>query len=138
MKYEGILDRHIRDAEPESQCPETEGEEGIALNVQQLTGIWTIVFSFAIAGIVAKFLVPFMDNTKDKWATEKLQKFDQWCNPIDMPIKESIPERHDTVETASESDSNTDWVRKERLRRVNSRVSDYQSCDGGSIVSLSA
>jgi len=42
MKYEGVLDRHIRTAEPESQCPDNEGEEGIALNVEQLMGIWYV------------------------------------------------------------------------------------------------
>ena len=137
MKYEGILDRHIRDAQPESQCPDNEGEEGIALNVQQLTGIWTIVFSFALAGILAKCLLPFMDNTKDTWATQKLQKFDQWCNPIDMPIKENVETKEMIPETESETDSNSDWVKSERLRRMSSRNTDYQSCESGSNISLS-
>ncbi|CAB9525071.1 receptor ionotropic, kainate 3 [Seminavis robusta] len=85
MKYEGVLDRHIFAATPQSQCPEREGEEGIALNVEQLTGIWTVVFGFAFAGLMATMLGP-MFKKKDKWAEKKLNRYDQWCNPVENPI----------------------------------------------------
>ena len=57
MKYNGYMTQHIREAQPISQCPAQEGQGSrIGLTIQQLTGIWVNVFSFALAGIIAKFI----------------------------------------------------------------------------------
>lgn len=88
MKYEGVLDRHIREATPQSQCLDNEGEEGIALNVEQLTGIWTVVFGFALVGLMATLLGPIFDTRKFQWAERRLARYDQWSNIVDDPLTE--------------------------------------------------
>ena len=66
MKYEGVLDRHIRTAEPESQCPDNEGEEGIALNVEQLMGIW-----YVPSAHLDRFMLPCLECSYQPYATPR-------------------------------------------------------------------
>lgn len=79
MKYEGLLTEHLRNAEPLSQCAaEQQQSEGIGLTIHQLTGIWVIVFSFAVGGLMAKGF-GFLNSKKVKtMEVQKVLIYDQW------------------------------------------------------------
>uniref|UniRef100_A0A7S4RFW6 Ionotropic glutamate receptor C-terminal domain-containing protein n=1 Tax=Ditylum brightwellii TaxID=49249 RepID=A0A7S4RFW6_9STRA len=82
MKNEGVLNRVSSESFPDNSCPET-GGEGSSLNVEQMTGIWIIVFGFALVGVWArlyrKHITPVWKETKrrERW----LERYDQWGNP---------------------------------------------------------
>ena len=126
MKYEGVLDRHIRQAQPESQCPDNEGEEGIALNVEQLMGIWMVVFGFAFLGVLVSLLSPIFCRTRDQWAEQRLYRYDQWCNPVENPQAQEISKllsKDPTGAAIGDTESDTDEsvhckVTTLRLRKV--------------------
>ena len=117
VKYEGVLfDRHIRQVQPESQCLDNEGEEGIALNipVEKLMGIWTVVFGFSFLGLLISPLSPVFCRAKDQWSEEQLYRYDQWCNPVENPqAQESgklIAEKDSEV-VIGDTESDTDQSR---------------------------
>jgi len=76
------LNRVSSESFPDNSCPET-GGEGSSLNVEQMTGIWIIVFGFALVGVWArlyrKHITPVWKETKrrERW----LERYDQWGNP---------------------------------------------------------
>ena len=136
MKYEGILDRHIRQAQPESQCPDNEGEEGIALNVEQLMGIWMVVFGFAFLGLLISLLSPIFCRNRDQWAEQRLYRYDQWCNPVENPqAQESskLLSKGNTGAVIGDTESDTDEsvhckVTTLKLRKVSFQGSDSDKC----------
>ena len=86
QKAEGGMTYALAGATPSSQCPET-GGEGSALNIQQLTGVWVITFSFALIALFVKLISRRCrrknqinaGNTSRK--ERALRRFDQWGNP---------------------------------------------------------
>jgi hypothetical protein len=83
-KFHGYLHRNLLAATPQSQCP-VEGGEGTALDVQQLTGVWVIAFSFALFGLVLKCYfssrVLSWRHRKEEDRPRRLLRPDQWLNP---------------------------------------------------------
>jgi len=90
-KADSVMTKTLAAAAPRSQCPET-GGEGSALNVQQLTGVWVITFSFALLALLAKFIVSctrrrLNRNARVDSKTSELERrisfnrYDQWGNP---------------------------------------------------------
>lgn len=62
MKNEGVFARIAEISRPVSTCPAKEGQEGEALTITQLTGIWVVSFGFAIAGLIATAFQPFLQK----------------------------------------------------------------------------
>lgn len=60
LKNEGVFDRQVLTGKPQSQCPTGEGEEGEALGITQLSGIWVVSFGFAIAGLLVTYVQPYV------------------------------------------------------------------------------
>eukprot|EP00581_Thalassiosira_minuscula_P013316 CAMPEP_0183713660 /NCGR_PEP_ID=MMETSP0737-20130205/8441_1 /TAXON_ID=385413 /ORGANISM="Thalassiosira miniscula, Strain CCMP1093" /LENGTH=692 /DNA_ID=CAMNT_0025942479 /DNA_START=189 /DNA_END=2264 /DNA_ORIENTATION=+ len=94
-KADSIMTKTLASALPKSQCPET-GGEGSALNVQQLTGVWVITFSFALIALLAKFILscPLQRNRLARVGTKNItterripfNRYDQWGNPAPYDV----------------------------------------------------
>jgi Ligand-gated ion channel len=56
MKSDGIYDKILLDSKPDRSCFHHETGEGSSLSVSQLSGIWTVSFTFAIVGLIHTFL----------------------------------------------------------------------------------
>ena len=54
-KADGVMTKTLAASSPMSQCP-SQGGEGSALNVQQLTGVWVIAFLFALFGLFVRLV----------------------------------------------------------------------------------
>ncbi|CAB9520799.1 glutamate receptor [Seminavis robusta] len=97
MKYEGLLTQKLNEAQPANQCAAaSQQNEGIGLTVQQLTGIWVIVFTFALGGLIAKAVNYYQRRNKSSSFSQLVWHYDQWGRPIpnlelDDWRKESIP-----------------------------------------------
>jgi len=66
-KNEGIFDRQLIINRPVSVCPsQTQGEEGDALDIPQLSGIWIVSFGFASIGLIVTFLTPKIEKARKK------------------------------------------------------------------------
>jgi len=88
IKTDGVMTSTLKASRPESQCPET-GGEGSALNVQQLTGVWVITFSFVLFALLARFVsrpkrhLRCKQVENDSGGKERvlmLYRYDQWGN----------------------------------------------------------
>jgi len=102
-----------------------------------------VVFGFAIAGILAKLLVPLLYYGKNEWAEERLYRYDQWCNPVDNMVEP--PEGDKPVASGDDIFTTSDDTEKSRpdqhltkRRKVLSKASngsEHQSCgsDGVSV-----
>jgi hypothetical protein len=66
LKNNAVFDRALRKNQPKLVCPlsKEKSDQGIALNLSKLTGIWIVSFSFAIAGLIATLL---------RWKSERLR-----------------------------------------------------------------
>jgi hypothetical protein len=81
MKSDGVMNRALVSASPESQCPVPE-EEGSALSPQQLTGVWMLTFGFAFIALVIKCVYRRRANMACRGEYERgLRRYDQWLNP---------------------------------------------------------
>merc|ERR1719491_1108317 len=99
-KNEGVLERELNLARPKNMCSNQERSvEGNALSIQQLTGIWVIVFGFAICGIMARLLNPMTKKLgeKESMKVKSLIRVDQWGNPT----------CHDVITKGSKFDMDT-------------------------------
>lgn len=89
IKNDGVMAKELIAAEPINVCPPKE-EESSSLSIQDLTGIWMFSFSFAVAGLVAKF-VQGCSRRREAKATSgtrvrALQRYDHWGNPTSHDI----------------------------------------------------
>jgi len=103
-----------------------------------------VVFGFAIAGILAKFLVPLLCYEKNKWAEERLYRYDQWCNPVENSVEPPEGDQpgasgDDICSTTSDdTEKNRPDQHLTKRRKVLSKASngsEYQSC-GSDVVSV--
>jgi hypothetical protein len=83
LKNDGVYDKELLAARPESQCPVVERGEGSALSIQQLTGIWVVSFGFAFAGLVVTFLMPRIERMRKKHI-QSVIGYDQTGQRINM------------------------------------------------------
>jgi len=83
MKNDGVYDKELLAARPESQCPVDEGGEGSALSIEQLTGIWVVSFGFAIIGLVVTFVSPRVERCR-KSHVHSVIGYDQTGNRINI------------------------------------------------------
>ena len=90
MKNDGLLNKEYGFYRPSSRCPES-GGEGSSLTVAQLTGIWMISFSFAFAGLIAKFVTDRTNRRQEEKNGKRyraLYRNDQWGTPCDNVVIE--------------------------------------------------
>ena len=85
MKNDGLLNKEYGFSQPASRCPES-GGEGSSLTVKQLTGIWMISFSFAFAGLLAKWISACNTKRQKGPRYRALYRNDQWGQPCDNVI----------------------------------------------------
>lgn len=85
LKYDGHLAEHYLTARPKFTCLSSNtdaSQKKQRLTISDLTGIWVVVYTFAVAGLVAKAMVQMHSfkgkGHKTKWA-------DQWGNPLPNP-----------------------------------------------------
>eukprot|EP00543_Licmophora_paradoxa_P011773 CAMPEP_0202475226 /NCGR_PEP_ID=MMETSP1360-20130828/92789_1 /ASSEMBLY_ACC=CAM_ASM_000848 /TAXON_ID=515479 /ORGANISM="Licmophora paradoxa, Strain CCMP2313" /LENGTH=403 /DNA_ID=CAMNT_0049102373 /DNA_START=536 /DNA_END=1747 /DNA_ORIENTATION=- len=83
LKNDGVYDKEVLAARPESQCPVDERGEGSALSIQQLTGIWVVSFGFALVGLLVTFLAPRIERCKKKHV-QSVIGYDQSGQRINM------------------------------------------------------
>lgn len=83
LKNDGVYDKELLSARPESQCPVDDRGEGSALSIQQLTGIWVVSFGFAFAGLVVTFLMPRIERLRKKHV-QSVIGYDQTGQRINM------------------------------------------------------
>jgi hypothetical protein len=83
LKNDGVYDKELLSARPESQCAVEDGGEGSALSIQQLTGIWVVSFGFAFAGLVVTFLMPRIERLRKKHV-QSVIGYDQTGQRINM------------------------------------------------------
>ena len=83
LKNDGVYDKEVLAARPESQCPVSGGGEGSALSIQQLTGIWVVSFGFAFAGLIVTFVSPYVERCK-KRHVQSVIGYDQAGQRINM------------------------------------------------------
>lgn len=89
-KYQGNLGEIYKEAMPDSRCPAKEDlqEEGVGLSVLQLAGIWGIVGSLMIAGLVTKAINSYFRRRNRRSNKNEVLKYincDQWGNAVDNP-----------------------------------------------------
>lgn len=90
MKNDGLLNKEYGFYQPSSRCP-VSGGEGSSLTVAQLTGIWVIAFSFALAGLIAKFVTGCTNRRQEKQKGKRyraLYRNDQWGKACDNVVIE--------------------------------------------------
>ena len=90
MKNDGLLNKEYGFYQPSSRCP-VSGGEGSSLTIAQLTGIWVIAFSFALAGLIAKFVTDCMNKRRAKQKKKRyraLYRNDQWGKACDNVVIE--------------------------------------------------
>ena len=140
MKFEGRLDRHFNDAQPANQCPETvEGEEGSALNIWQLSGIWLITLSFAVGSLVTRCFkkqvlsrdIRYSNNYRSAkpGVLRRLERYDQWGNPADVDT-ENLDEYGADPATSISDGENENYKGKHRKASVH-KISKWQEVGGG-------
>jgi hypothetical protein len=83
LKNDGVYDKELLAARPESQCAVVERGEGSALSIQQLTGIWVVSFGFAFVGLVVTFLMPRIERMRKKHV-QSVIGYDQTGQRINM------------------------------------------------------
>lgn len=64
MKNDGLFDRQLVLSQPLPSCPEyqSRGDEGDALNVEQLAGIWIVSGACALLGVLVTWLQPKVEK----------------------------------------------------------------------------
>lgn len=94
MKNDGVLDKEILKSKPKPSCPayQTGPDEGEALNVKQLSGIWIVSGAFGMIGVLVTLLQPKLEKRLKNRAypvhyydqmgnkTNILQRDDEWKN----------------------------------------------------------
>jgi len=85
IKNDGVIQKEMGAARPESKCEAVE-EEGNSLSIKQLTGIWVVSFSFAMAGLLVKGIEWCSKRFRKQGAVRQLQRYDQWGNPTGHEI----------------------------------------------------
>ena len=121
MKNDGLLNKEYGFYQPSSRCPES-GGEGSSLTVAQLTGIWMISFSFAFAGLIAKFIVDGTNRRQEKkkgMRYRALYRNDQWGAPCDNVVIEG--KRFDL--------STHEFVKLKSHRHIHGTLSDQGSAN---------
>lgn len=83
LKNDGVYDKEVLAARPESQCQPAAQGEGSALSIQQLTGIWVVSFGFALAGLIVTFLMPRIERCRKKHV-QSVIGYDQTGQRINM------------------------------------------------------
>jgi len=89
VKNEGVFDRQLRLFRPDPFCPdyEREGQEGDALNISQLTGIWIVSFGLAALGILVTVLWPRIESRKKK-VIKPVHQYDQHGDRVNILHKD--------------------------------------------------
>lgn len=89
MKNDGVFDREVIRQEPQANCPSYQRveEEGEALNVRQLSGIWIVSGCFAMAGILVRWLQPKIDKRRKK-RFRPVHYYDQMGNKTNILKKD--------------------------------------------------
>lgn len=92
LKSDGVYDKEVVRARPETQCPVEFRGEGSALSIQQLTGIWVVSFGFAFVGLIVTFAMPIIRKRKKERVksvvgydqtgqrVQKLHREESWLN----------------------------------------------------------
>lgn len=92
LKNDGVYDKEVLTARPESQCQVEFRGEGSALSISQLTGIWVVSFGFAFIGLLVTFLSPLFKRCRKKHVhsvigydqtgnrINKMERGDSWVN----------------------------------------------------------
>ena len=83
LKNDGVYDKELTAARPESQCPVVARGEGSALTIQQLTGIWVVSFGIAFVGILVTFFMPRIERIRKKHV-HPVMGYDQTGQSINM------------------------------------------------------
>jgi len=89
LKNDGLYDEMLVANKPENQCAQqsnSDGEEGSALNLAQLSGIWVVSFAFALAGLIAtcaQGMHKKHSNQHNQIRTMRVHKRDQKGDRID-------------------------------------------------------
>jgi hypothetical protein len=104
LKNDGVYDRLIRQAQPTKNCPLIDsGEEGSALSIAQLTGIWIVSFGFAFVGLLITFVQPNIEK-RSKQIIKPVHQFDQTGHRINV------------------LDKDDDWMKSQSIVRGDKRV----------------
>jgi hypothetical protein len=128
LKSEGVVEKKLNDATPESQCPVTVGE-GSALNPLQLTGVWVITFGFALIGLLFRCFcckgrcVQCGGTGGDIVQERKLRRYDQWQNPPP----------YDVVVDGHRFDSENNELHKQLCPNDLSLIEGFSKDDGDSL-----
>lgn len=120
LKFGGAMQEIFYEDEPASLCKEENGlqEEGADMNFSQLSGIWVIVFTFMLAGVLAKAIRNCQDDQRKDRANgelvEKAVQFDQWGNAVENPNVEEMEEEEkkngcETTEEFKQEDNARIW-----------------------------
>ena len=83
LKNDGVYDKEVLAAKPDSQCPVVVRGEGSPLSVSQLTGIWVVSFGFAMLGLMVTFLTPVVRRYR-KTNIQPVIGYDQSGNRINL------------------------------------------------------
>lgn len=118
LKNDGTLSSIVNADKPANNCPsKMNGEEGgtPSLSVQQMTGVWIIVFFWALCSLIARFYNRSLDShlrTKEGHCRViSLQRYDQWCNPINTELE---PQEDEDTGTKAEHFEQLDSLQFER------------------------
>jgi hypothetical protein len=89
LKNDGVFDRELKNGQPQANCPEFDvgGEEGVALNISQLTGIWIVSFGFAFAGLLVTYLQPKVEKRRAT-TVKSVHQYDQTGHKINVLEKD--------------------------------------------------
>lgn len=89
LKNDGVFDQQLITGQPLPNCPTFDegGEEGVALNISQLTGIWIVSFGFATAGLLVTWLQPKIEARRPR-TVKPVHQFDQTGHRINVLEKD--------------------------------------------------